>query len=227
MAYSSSNVLPFEHASKLGHVSIVNDPFIKAMIESFEDTTDSDTGKDVEITSSVMEEVNIIPNTISIDGSFASIENTQNRKKSLSYVKVASLYLSQKKLDEANEPIVDPNVIREIISKNSDVFSTVLPLNNIVVGNHTPLESLRIIVEKSFQSYENGMLYETLRYLLFKKWAPDTFKPLRFGCPFCGEELTINSEEKNTNVIDVIMKSILQIILVYIWNFMMIILVKV
>lgn len=197
MAYTSTGVLPFEHASKLGHVSIINDPFINDLIVSFQDITCDDMNTDAKITSSIPENAPIISNTISIDGSYASIENTQNKKKSLSYIKIASLYLSQKKLNEANEAIVNPDIIREIISKNSDVFSTVLPLNNVVVSSHTPLESLRIIVEKSFYAYEDGMLYDTLRYLLFKKWNENTFKPLTFGCPFCNEEIIIETEQKD------------------------------
>lgn len=196
MAYSSSSVLPFEHASKLGHVSIINDPFIKEMIESFEDVSHDNMNSDATVSSFIDQDVETIPNTISIDGSYASIENNQNRKKALSYLKVASLYLSQNKLDKANEPVVDPQLIKDIIAKNSDVFSTVLPLNNIVVGTHTPLESLRIIVEKSFQAYEDGMLYKTLRYLLFKKWNPRTFRPLKFGCPFCTKEIIIEDNKK-------------------------------
>lgn len=197
MAYSSNGVLPFEHASKLGHVTIINDPFINELIDSFQDANFNILNTQINNIGTIHDDITIVSNTISIDGSYSSIENLQNKKKSLSYVKVASLYLSQKKLNEANEPIVDPEVISEIIRNNSDVFSTVLPLNNVVVKMHSPLESLRIIVEKSFKAYEDGMLYDTLRYLMFRKWNERSFKPITFGCPFCNEEVQIDSEQEN------------------------------
>lgn len=199
MAYSSNGVLPFEHASKLGHVTIINDPFINDLIDSFQDANFNNLNTEISNIATIQDDIPTVSNTISIDGSYASIENLQNKKKSLSYIKVASLYLSQKKLNEANEPIVDPEVISEIISKNSDVFSTVLPLNNVVVKKHSPLESLRIIVEKSFYAYEDGMLYDTLRYLIFRKWNKSSFKPLVFGCPFCNEEIIIDSDQEKYN----------------------------
>lgn len=194
MSYgSASNILPFEHASKLGHVSIINDPFIEELIESFVDVSDEKQNIEVKGIQSIGSKARQIKNLIAVDGSFATISNTQNTKKSLSYIKIASLYLNQEELEKANEPIVDPDVIRNILGKNSDVFSTVLPLNNITVKGVTPLESIRIIIEKSLKTYENEMLYDTLKYLLFRQWDVKTFKPLKFGCPFCDSEVIIDS----------------------------------
>lgn len=46
MAYSSSGKLPEEHASKLGHLSVIRSPWVQSLIEDFEAAQNQNSGLD-------------------------------------------------------------------------------------------------------------------------------------------------------------------------------------
>lgn len=198
MAYNEGKNLTYETASKLGHVSIIEDEFIKDLVKEFEIIEDNlEEIKLINIGSITNKNTNTIESIILIDGSLSLIQNSFNNKKIMAYIKIASLLLDLKTLEEANKAIVDPRVISDILSKHSDTYSTVIPINNIQVKGFTIVDSLRKIVNITLKKYDNGLLYNTYKFLVYREWNKSVNK-IEFQCPICNEKVcfTDGQEEK-------------------------------
>jgi len=198
MPYASSQNLSYETASKLGHLSVVSNPFVKEMLQSFEQIQlDPSPPPDDGIDQLDLDGVEPLDFVIAVDGSMSSIPNTLAPQKTISYVKIAALNISMGELQKAHAPIVNPETISGLLSKYADTESTVLPLSNIRVLGKSLMESLREAIHATFHNFGSGKLYETLRFLVSQEWEPDPLawhagSPLRphFVCPFCNNDVT-------------------------------------
>lgn len=196
MAYTGSGNLPFEAASKLGHLSVVNDPFIKQMLESFEKGPITKFDGDEQVCTLDLSEVKPLDFVITVDGSLSTIPNSLAPHKMLSYIKIAALNISLAELDEVQAPIVNPEAVSKILSDHAHTESTVLPLSNVHVAGMDMYQSIRHAVEATFQKILDGGAYDTLRFLVSQEWDKDaeawkSGSPNRpyFFCPSCGEKV--------------------------------------
>lgn len=196
MGYSEGKNLKYETASKLGHVSIIEDEFIKQLVEEFEVIEDDEEKIEIDNVEKLKKTNNEnIKSIIAIDGSLSLIQNSFNNKKIMAYIKIASMILDLDTLEEANKPIVDPNLITEILTNHSDTYSTVIPINNIRVKGHTILESFRKIVDITLRKYDSGILYDTYKFLVYREWKEDK-NVIEFQCPSCGEKIHFSNGEE-------------------------------
>jgi len=187
--YADSVNLPFESASKLGHLSVIDDPLVKELLESFEKfDRDSGTVPEGAITQLDLESVEPLAIVLAVDGSLSSVPNSLIEDKTLAYVKVAALCLSLDDLEAAEAPIVDPAFVQGLIKDHTNTFSTVLPLNNVMVPGQTMRETVREVVHRTFRSVNEGRLLDTLVYLTSRGWLEHSEHDAGFGCPFCGNE---------------------------------------
>jgi hypothetical protein len=203
MPYPSSQNLSFETASKLGHLSVVNDPFIRGMLGSFERVQlDPSMPPDQGVGRLDLDGVEPLDFVIAVDGSMSTIPNTLVPQKTISYVKIAALNIRMDELQKAHAPIVNPETISALLSRYADTESTVLPLSNVRVPGKTLMESLREAIQATFQHFGGGKLYDTLRYIVSQEWDPDppawradsALRP-HFFCPFCGEDVRFPRSE--------------------------------
>ncbi|MXQ54967.1 hypothetical protein [Shimazuella alba] len=186
MAYNSNGKMPFEFASKLGHLDIIKNDFVKELINEFESVQFNSDPKHIEEnTYTVDVDKSDIRAIITIDGSCSTLENAINKKKSISFIKIATLMIGLEKLEQAQSVIVDPKLINEIITQYSDTICTVLPLNNVKIKGISPLETIRRIVNITIRE-KYPVLYETLRFLVFKEWLNNYDSTISFSCPMCG-----------------------------------------
>ncbi|NYE08815.1 hypothetical protein F4694_005671 [Bacillus niacini] len=203
MAYSGNGSMPYESASKLGHLPIIKNEFISTIIKEFE--SDKINLEDLDFSSSYSSIIELkepkINSVIAIDGSYSSITNPLNQKKSISFIKVATLMISLDKLKKAQAPIVNPKLLNEIITQYSDTLATVLPLNNIRIKNLTPLDTIRRIVNITLK-VENIILYDTLKFLVYRKWDSDPNVVLKFNCPLCEKQNEFFKEFDTENCSD-------------------------
>ncbi|WP_010279951.1 hypothetical protein [Paenibacillus senegalensis] len=187
MAYSSNNLMPFEYASKLGHVTIIKDEFVSKLIHDFESFSLDDENVETDgYEFNIPEKDCDILSVIAVDGSCSHITNPIVNKKAISFIKVATLMISLDQLQKAQGTIVDPKLINEIVTKYSDTLSTVLPLNNVKIKGVTPLETIRRIINVTLKE-KNKILYDTLEFLVFRKWLPNYQSNLEFSCPLCNK----------------------------------------
>src|SRR4051794_1708344 len=196
MAYSASGNLPFEAASKLGHISIVNDPFIKEMVQSFREIKRDPAEKPdsgFEIVDADCEPLDFV---VAIDGSMSTIPNALAPQKTLSYVKIAALNVSLKELARVQAPVVNPESVQRILSNYADTESTVLPLSNVHTKGRTLSQTIRHALEATFTKLQDGMIYDTLEYLVSYGWD-EAAEPWRAGsgrrpyffCPLCEQRV--------------------------------------
>lgn len=203
MPYAASKNLPFESASKLGHLSVVNNPFIKDMLGSFEQIQRDPSPPPADgINQLDLEGVEPLDFVIAVDGSMSSIPNMLAPHKTISYVKIAALNISMQELQKAHAPIVNPETISSILSKYADTESTVLPLSNVRVPGKSLMESLRDAILATFRHFGGGELYETLRFLVSQEWDPDprswksgSSQRPHFQCPFCDSDVRFPRSE--------------------------------
>jgi len=189
-----SRVTGLETASKLGHLSIVADPLVKELLASFETTTPEPVappeaaGRVSQLKLGWKSGIGFV---VALDGSISDVPNTLARHKTLSYLKVASLCLSLSELEKAQRPIVDPDFVRDVLTKNADTFSTVLPLSNVRLKGKSQFETIRRVVHTTLRTVEAGALYDTLNFLVSQTWAPTQSYEPQFACPYCRQTLSI------------------------------------
>ncbi|MBI5059917.1 hypothetical protein HZB60_09105 [candidate division KSB1 bacterium] len=195
MAYKSSSNLSYESASKLGHLSVIQDPFIEEMVQSFELVKRDKQAEPLpDMTTIDVDGTDPLDFIICVDGSFSVVPNTLAPDKTLGYIKIGVLNISLSELRQANAPIVNPEVVQKILSRYADTQSTVLPLSNVTVGDRTLFESIRHAIETTLRHFNDGALYDTLRFLVSQEWEEsppawqgETSRRPHFQCPFCDQ----------------------------------------
>jgi len=187
--YADSVNLPFESASKLGHLSVIEDPLVKELLKSFQKVERGEAtlpeGSVQQLDLGLVEPLGIV---LAVDGSLSSVPNSLIEDKTLAYVKVAALCLSLDDLEAAEAPIVDPAFVQGLVKDHTNTFSTVLPLNNVIVSGQTMRETVREVVHRTFETVNEGRLLDTLVYLTSRGWLEHSEHDASFACPFCARE---------------------------------------
>lgn len=197
MGYSEGKNLKYETASKLGHISIIEDDFIKEIVKDFELIKEDESGNEenIEYDAADQNRETMINSVIAIDGSLSLIQQSFNERKIIAYIKIASMFLDLNTLEEANKPIVDPNLLNDILTKHSDTYSTVIPINDVRVKGYSILESFRKIVDVTLKKYDNGLLYKTYKFLVYREWTSDHHS-IEFQCPVCNKKIQFKYGEE-------------------------------
>lgn len=190
MSYSKGIKLPGQTASKLGHINVIESPWVKSLIEEFESP---------EITNSDVSETNwkefnvigIVPlrNIWAVDGSYVSIQSTNIPPKEVTFVKTALLIIDRTKLDRIDKENPHPLLLQDILKDSAVFHSTVFPLKNVRTSLGNNYDTVRHIVRDSIKVDENGAFYETLKWLVYSKWNSTQNPSPSFECPHCHTEV--------------------------------------
>lgn len=192
MAYGSKiKGIPSEMASKIGHLSVIEDEFVQQMLDSFQITNASeDLKKNINV--QIIKPSKAATKVICVDGSFTVVPHALKDHKKLAYIKIAALGLNIDELEKANKVVVDPKIVQKITSEYATTQSTVLPLENITIPGKTLKETLRKAIYLSFQKLFDGKLLSTLVYLVGRGWLNGEHEiDAHFACPFCGIDTKI------------------------------------
>lgn len=188
MAYSSSGKLPYEVASKLGHLKVIESDWIRSLIEDFEsnDITERYIFSD-NIWNSIDE--NALPplkHVWVVDGSYVPV--VENNKE-LVFVKTALMTVEQSKIAKIDKDYPHPLLLQSIMKDSALFHSTVFPLKNIKSSKGNIYDTVRHIVYDSMKIEEDGLYYETLKWLAYEKWNRKKLNSPEFFCPHCGEKV--------------------------------------
>lgn len=184
MAYSSGGRLPFESASKLGHLNVIESDWVQSLIKDFE-TNDIDNADNYE--NDIWESFDPsnaepLKHIWAADGSYISVEEN---KKELAFVKTALMTVEQNKIAGIDKEYPHPLKLQEIM-KNSALFhATVFPLRNIKSEKGNIFDTVRHVIYDSMRVDEKGQYFETLKWLAYKKWDGKPHNSLSFECPHC------------------------------------------
>lgn len=201
MPYSEGTRLPGEVASKLGHLDVIRSEWVKSLVRDFEDSKT----KESELDGDMWEVFDIgqtipLKNVWAVDGSFATITSSGKPPKEVSFVKTALLSIDKLKLDAVDKEHPHPLLLMDILKDSAVFHATVFPLKNVSTSLGSNYDSIRHIVRDSIKMQDDGVFYETLKWLAYKKWEdPSTASSPGFECPHCHYKiehgLTNNSEE--------------------------------
>ena len=192
MSYVGSGLLPIEHASKIGHMKLIQDPHIQRMLSEFE-STETTTGEPIgfrtgHIDINIENDINFI---ITIDGGESVVPNEIRSQKRLAFISVCALLLRVRDIEEMRQcPVMDP---RELPSKlQTWNNSAILPLSGIRYPNETLRDTIRKTIDSTL--HYTG-LYSTLKFLVSREWDPDytmgSEDAPHFNCRNCREVIFV------------------------------------
>ncbi len=197
MPYQKGKRLPFEKASKIGHLDVIQSPLVKKLCESFNDPDCQiepiginwqkipDGGRELKI-------------IFSSDGSLQPIESITPPYKAISFVKTALLKLDQHAILKLDKENPNPFTIRDIMKESALFHATSFPLRHVKIPGKSIYNAVREILFESVKdpglnNSLNGALMETLKWIAYEKWDSTPKNKLeKFGCPFCREKTGVD-----------------------------------
>lgn len=179
-----------EYASKLGHLEVVNSPFVRQLIEQFEypssqqDQVNNPSWDEFDPTG--VEPLSVV---LAVDGSMQVVQSDKYPPCSLAFVKSALVRLDRRKLDRIDKEMPHPVQMKALMSESALQQSTVLPLRNVRVPHISNYDLVRNIVRDSLILQDQGLAHQTLKWLAYRKWVPEERSPTPdFRCPHCPDD---------------------------------------
>lgn len=190
MAYREGLRLPGETASKLGHLDVIKSEWVQTLIQDFEFPEDQEKNS-IANKWGTFNSSGIPPlrNIWSVDGSFVSITSEDLPRRELSFVKTALLNIDQARLDAIDKDHPHPLLLQDIMSDSAIFHATVFPLRNVRTSKGSNYHYIRHIIRDSMKINEDGMFFETLKWLAYKKWDESYSTSPAFNCPHCYNEV--------------------------------------
>src|SRR6266550_3988916 len=189
MPYSAGTRLPGEAASKLGHLSVIQSAWVKALIHEFEQATPSATDPSKTLwTAFDPAAVEPLRSVWAVDGSYVTIVSQEMPPKEVSFVKTALLTVDRARLDAIDKENPHPLLLQDVLTGSAVFHATVFPLRNVRTALGTNYDAIRNIVNDSIRIDEAGAFYQTLKWLAYQKWRPAKTPSPSFGCPHCAHE---------------------------------------
>ena len=186
MPYSEGTRLPGETASKLGHLAVVESPWVRSLVAEFEQTrpVDADPSQTTwtrfDPTSAAS-----LRSLWAVDGSFVPVVTQEKPPREVAFVKSTLLTVDQAKLGAIDKEHPHPLLLRDVMAESAVFHATVFPLKNIRTALGSNYEMVRHIVRDSMQIDEQGAFYETLKWIAYQKWRPNPVPSPAFDCPHC------------------------------------------
>src|SRR5581483_833049 len=144
MGYGEHGGYPPEYASKIGHIRLIQDPYIQRIIEAFEDTKPEPQGDLPPGLGSINLEGPTLAQIITVDGGSAPVPNVLRAERQVGFVQVATQLFKPETLDFLRvHPMTDPREVNRLISQHVHHIHAVLPLAGLHMTGQTVRESLR------------------------------------------------------------------------------------
>ncbi|MEM5007403.1 hypothetical protein ABEP42_13920 [Priestia megaterium] len=206
MAYTGGPNLPFESASKLGHINVIESEWVQSLVKEFESTDYSISAS--EKSGWEKAEVKDVPKLKyfwAVDGSYVTVASETKPQKEVSFVKTALISIDRTKLEKVDKEQPHPLLLQDIMTKSAVQHATVFPLRNIKTSKGSNYDTVRHIVRDSMKIDQNGLFYETLKWLVYEKWTNNYTSSPDFQCPHCDREIAgfdFNRDEKTCELCD-------------------------
>jgi hypothetical protein len=201
LPYSQGNRLPGETASKLGHLSVIKSEWVNSLIHDFEySSIDSSDPSNTIWTEFRMDNVEALRNVWAVDGSYVTVSSDEFPRREISFVKTALLTMDRTRIDAIDKEHPHPLHLQDAMTGSAIFHATVFPLRNIRTSLGNNYDAVRNIIRDSMKIDEEGMFYETLKWIVYQKWSHSPTNSPSFSCPHCGKDipgLPVNADEDN------------------------------
>src|SRR5690606_4210351 len=176
-----------ETASKLGHLDVLKSEHVERLIEEFEtiglygiDSNDISGWKTIQHNASPFKIIYCAAGSIATVGRLGAV------KKELAFVKTALFALDESNLEHIDKQYPHPLQMKKLMENSAHLHSTVFPLKNIRLKDISLYDSVRRIIFDSFNDpSQDGHIYETYKWLIYKKWVPSLKSASPgFQCPY-------------------------------------------
>ncbi|MBC8230489.1 hypothetical protein H8E77_13155 [bacterium] len=205
MPYQKGSRLPFERASKTGHIEVIQSPLVNKLFENFENPEHPPLSTDAkwQTLPPKNRELDII---FAADGSIQTIEEPHPPYKAIAFVKTALLKVDQVAIARVDKNNPHPFALRDLMKKSAIFHATAFPLRHVHISDKSVYHTIREIIYESVKDagYNNaidGAMMETLKWIAYEKWSPNPKSQLeKFDCPYCRETvatLLFDQEEGN------------------------------
>jgi hypothetical protein len=168
MSYGSGR-FPFERASKLGHIKLIEHEHVARLMRQFERTdTAGDAPVGMRSGSVDLDAPSPIRYVVAIDGGQAIVPNEVRRDKRMAFLKVCAMVIRREDIAflRAN-PLIDPRDRAKLFEEGLWFQAAALPLAGISVPGETVRETIRKTVDAVL---EYTKLYEVLNFLVSRLW---------------------------------------------------------
>lgn len=188
MPYQAGRRLGAEHASKLGHLDVLESRFVQDIVKSFE-SLDVDS-KDYSSTpwfEYPCEGVVPLRYIFAVDGSMQILKSTGITQREVAFVKTALLHLDPAAVAKLDPEYPHPSALRNLMTEAALFHATAFPLKNIRIEGMSWIDGVRNLIFDSLRDPTlDGEPYETLKWILYRKWAPELASPSpNYECPVC------------------------------------------
>jgi hypothetical protein len=186
------NLKSGEAASKLGHLEVLESELVNELIENFE-------SPDIPIDGSKVK-AQPLPETdhkhdiiFAVDGSLQIVNSELIRYKELSFIKTALLRLNRSMVEKIDPESPHPLALKKLMEDSALFHATVFPLKNVFIPGASLYDSVRQIIFESLKDEKlKGEVMETLKWLSYGKWDPESRqRSPSFECPKCEEEINL------------------------------------
>lgn len=189
MAYSAEKRISYERASKIGHLQIINSPWVQSVLKDFEtnDVFEEDRyDKEIWQTKDVSDQKPLKHIWVA-DGS--DVKVIVENYKELAYIKTALMNLDSSKIAKIDKKYPHPLLLQDATKDSTLYHTAVLPLHNIKSDKGNLYDTVRHIIYDCMRLDEQGQYYETLKWLLYKKWEPVQHNSPGYACPHCNKNV--------------------------------------
>jgi hypothetical protein len=179
-----------ESASKLGHLTLIESPWVRDLVAGFERAPGL-TGDPARTPWQAFDPSAAawLPRVWAVDGSFVPVHSTDVPPREVAFVKTALVLLDREQLAGIDPHFPHPLDLRDAMAESGLFHATAFPLRHVRTSLGNNYTAVRNIISDSIRMEQDGAFYETLKWLAYRKWAPNPCRSPNFQCPHCGEEI--------------------------------------
>jgi hypothetical protein len=179
-----------ERASKLGHLTLIESPWVKDLVAGFEGAPASD-GDASGTPWQTFDPSAALPlsRVWAVDGSFVEVRSTDSPPREVAFVKTALVLLDREQMADIDPHFPHPLDLRDAMAASGLFHATVFPLRHVRTSLGSNYTAVRNIINDSIRMEQDGAFYETLKWLAYRKWAAAPTRSPDFQCPHCGEDI--------------------------------------
>jgi len=179
-----------ESASKLGHLTLIESPWVKDLVAGFE-RAPAPAGDPAGTPWRTFDPSAAVPlsRVWAVDGSFVPVQSTDTPPREVAFVKTALVLLDREQMAEIDPHFPHPLDLRDAMAESGLFHATAFPLRHVRTSLGSNYTAVRHIINDSIRMEQEGAFYETLKWLAYRKWAGVPTRSPDFQCPHCGEDI--------------------------------------